>query len=192
MGSMNLTELHRRTVEGWQRTLDGVTADQWDAVTPCTEWSVRDLVNHVVGEDLWTQPLLSGMTIAEVGDRFDGDVLGEDPVGSSRAATIQATEASAKHLPDDGMVNVSWGQITAQEYVQQLAADHLIHGWDLAAATGQSRDLNPELVAAVAAWFAPNEDMVRSAGVIAERQGTSNDPQTDLLAGYGRRADWKP
>jgi len=187
---MDLMDLHRRTVEGWQRTLEGVDAGQWDSPTPCTDWNVRDLVNHVVGEDLWTQPLLAGKTIAEVGDQFDGDVLGDDPVGTSRAATSEAVAASAKHLPAGGMVNVSWGQIPAEEYVRQLASDHLIHAWDLAAATGQTRDLDPELVADVAEWFAPNEEMIRSAGVIAAHQDLAGDPQTDLLAGYGRRADW--
>lgn len=188
---MELTELHRRAVEWWQRTLEGVGADQWDDPTPCTDWNVRALVNHVVGEDLWTVPLLEGRTIAEVGDQFDGDVLGDDPISRSSSASAAAVAASEKHLPEGGMVSVSWGQIPAVEYVNQLSADHLVHGWDLAAATGQARDLDPELVAAVTEWFRPNEDMVRSAGVIAERQGSSDDPQTDLLAGYGRKADWQ-
>ncbi len=188
---MDLTELHRRTVEHWEHTLDGVTADQWNLRTPCTEWDVRALVKHVVGEDLWTQPLLSGMTVAEVGDRFDGDVLGDDPMGRGHTAAAEAVSASAKHLPERGMVSVSWGQITAEEYVSQLAADHLVHAWDLAAATGQDRSMDPELVADVAAWFAPQEEMIRSAGVLGAHQDLSGDPQTDLLAGYGRRADWE-
>jgi uncharacterized protein (TIGR03086 family) len=188
---MDLISLHRRTVENWQRTLDAVKDDQWDGPTPCTEWNVRTLVNHVVGEELWTQPLLEGKTIAEVGDQFDGDVLGDEPIARGRGTSAEAVAAADKHLPEGGMVNVSWGQITAEEYVRQLAADHLIHAWDLAAATGQSRDLEPDLVADVAEWFAPNEDMVRGAGVIAERPDIGGDPQTDLLAGYGRRADWE-
>src|SRR6266550_1525211 len=64
---------------------------QWQAATPDEDWSVRDLVNHVAGEDLWAPPLLAGSTIAEVGVRFDGDVLAADPkaawtLGSSRPA----------------------------------------------------------------------------------------------------------
>jgi len=188
---MDLTNLHRRTVENWQRTLEGVSPDLWGSPTPCTDWDVRALVNHVVGEELWTQPLLEGRTIAEVGDQFDGDVLGDDPVARGRSTSAEAAAAADKHLPEGGMVNVSWGQIPAEEYVRQLSADHLIHAWDLAAATGQSRDLDPELVAEVAEWFGPNEEMVRSAGVIAAHQDLSGDPQTDLLAGYGRRADWQ-
>ena len=58
----------------------GVGEDQWGAPTPCADWDVRELVNHVAGEDLWTAPLLEGSTIEEVGDRFDGDLLGDDPI----------------------------------------------------------------------------------------------------------------
>ncbi|HSV40901.1 MAG TPA: TIGR03086 family metal-binding protein [Nocardioidaceae bacterium] len=187
---MDLITLHRRAGENWQRTLEAVQADQWDDPTPCREWNVRQLVNHIVNEDLWTVPLLEGKTIADVGDQFDGDVLGDDPVAKSSVTWAEAAAAVDKHLPEGGMVSVSWGQIPAEEYVRQLFADHLIHAWDLAAATGQSRDLDPELVVEVAAWFAPNEDMIRSAGVIAERPDLGGDPQTELLAGYGRRADW--
>ena len=58
-------------------------------------WDVRTLVNHVVGEELWTVPLLEGRTIAEVGDRFDGDVLGavpSDVVDSAAKAAAAAFE----------------------------------------------------------------------------------------------------
>ncbi|MGZ4504808.1 MAG: maleylpyruvate isomerase N-terminal domain-containing protein, partial [Nocardioidaceae bacterium] len=64
---MDLTTLHRRSIETWTDRLARVRPDQWDAPTPCTEWSVRDLVNHVVGEDRWTVPLMHGSTISDVG-----------------------------------------------------------------------------------------------------------------------------
>ena len=187
---MDLAELHRRTVENWQRTVTGVGAEQWEDPTPCTEWNVRELVNHVTGEELWTAPLLEGATIEDVGDKFDGDVLGDDPQARCAQAAAEAITAADAHAAGGGMVNVSWGQIPAEEYVLQLSADHLIHAWDLAAATGQSRDLDPELVEEVATWFAPMEEMYRSAGAVGERPDLSGDPQTDLLAAGGRRADW--
>jgi hypothetical protein len=75
-----------------------------------------------------------------------------------------------------------------------LAADHLIHGWDLAVATGQDRNLDPELVAEVATWFANREEIMRASGVIAGRpeSGSGGNPQADLLIGYGRSPDWVP
>ncbi len=49
---MDLETLYRRTVESWTARVQTVGADQWTAVTPCADWDVRELVNHVVGEDL--------------------------------------------------------------------------------------------------------------------------------------------
>ena len=70
-----------------------VGADQWALDTPCTEWNVRTLVNHVTVEDLWVPPLLRGATIEEIGDRFDGDQLGDDPKAAWRTAHDEAVRA---------------------------------------------------------------------------------------------------
>src|SRR4051794_33871217 len=92
---MDLITLHQRATSGWTDLVTGVPNDRWDAPTPCRDWSVRDLVNHIVGEDRWTGPLLRGRTIAEVGDSLDGDLLGEDPARSSGDAATEATAAVA-------------------------------------------------------------------------------------------------
>src|SRR6476469_8499751 len=78
------------------------------------------------------------------------------------------------------------------EYVRQLVADHLVHGWDLAAATGRDRTLDPGLVAEVAAWFVGTEDAYRSGGAVGPRMPSRDDPQSDLLARFGRDAAWGP
>ncbi|HSV39638.1 MAG TPA: TIGR03086 family metal-binding protein [Nocardioidaceae bacterium] len=187
---MDIVEAHRRTVEAWQAKLDAVTADQWSNPTPCTEWSVRDLVNHVVGEELWMVPLLQGQTIADVGDRLDGDVLGEDPVATGRSASGAALAVSDEILPAGGKVLLSYGEEDASEYAWQLTADHLIHGWDLAKGAGLDTEMDPELVTAVADWFATMEDAYRSSGAIGPRTELTGNPQTDLLAAFGRSADW--
>lgn len=186
---MDASTLHHRTVDFWDATVSRVKPDQWDAATPCTEWSVRDLVNHVVGEELWTVPLIHGSTIAEVGDRFDGDVLGDDPVATSHRAAAKAAAAGDGVAPS-ARVHLSYGDEEAAEYLRQLAADHLVHGWDLAVATGGDSHLDPELVQEVANWFARYEDGYRSAGAIGPHLEASGDPQTDLLSAFGRDARW--
>jgi uncharacterized protein (TIGR03086 family) len=186
---MDTAVLHRRTVEHWQRALDGVAPEDWDRATPCSGWSVRDLVNHVVGEELWTVPLVRGATIEEVGDRFDGDVLGSDPLASSRAAATEAV-AAVERAPAGGIVHLSYGDEALDEYVRQLSADHLVHGWDLAVAVGADTRLAPELVAAVAHWFRDREELYRSAGAIGRRLHVEGDAQTQLLAAFGRDARW--
>ena len=187
---MELITLHRRAVEQWAARVAAVKNDQWGDPTPCTEWSVRELVNHLVAEELWTVPLLRGRTIAEVGSQFDGDVLGEDLLGTARTAADAAVAIVDEIAPSGGHVQLSYGEEDMGEYVRQLCADHLIHGWDLAAATGGDTCLDPELVAEVGAWFAEREGMYRSGGAIGPRAWTAGDPQSDLLAGFGRTSQW--
>lgn len=189
---MELDELYRRTLDTWTGAVRAVPDDLWDARTPCAEWSVRDLVNHVVGEDLWTAPLMQGSTIAEVGDRFDGDLLGDDPRAAAFAAAADAGTVVAETLPAAPTVHLSYGDERADEYLRQLAADHLVHAWDLIAATGGDARLDPEQVAEVAAWFAEREELYRSAGIIGERATSSGDAQGDLLAAFGRDPGWLP
>ncbi|MFP5254059.1 MAG: TIGR03086 family metal-binding protein [Actinomycetes bacterium] len=186
---MDVATLHRRTVQDWEARVDAVGDDDWVRPTPCTGWTVRDLVNHVVGEELWAVPLLEGRAIADVGDRFDGDVLGEAPHDVCHRAADAAARA-VDGAPPDGVVHLSYGDERVEEYVRQLAADHLVHGWDLSVATGGDPRLDPELVAEVAAWFVEREELYRAGGVVGPHASSGGDPQADLLAAFGRDARW--
>ena len=187
---MDLNTLYHRTVECWADVVNGVPPDQWEAPTPCRDWSVRDLVNHVVGEDRWTAPLMRGRTIADVGDTLDGDLLGDDPVRSALDAAMEATTVVADVLPGGGTVHLSYGEEQMDEYVRQIAADHLIHAWDLAVATGGDPRLDPHLVGDVAAWFADREPLYRGAGAVGPRGISHGGSQGDLLAAFGRDSAW--
>jgi uncharacterized protein (TIGR03086 family) len=185
---MNVADLHRRACERFDRYVGEIGPDRWTAPTPCAGWDVRALVNHVVAEELWTPPLMEGRTIAEVGNRFDGDVLGADPVAAHDAAAAAAIEAVSADGVLERTVHLSFGDVPGEEYAWQLTADHLIHGWDLARAIGSDDRLEPDLVAAVATWFTEREDLYRAAGAIGPRPAVSEsaDPQTVLLAAFGR------
>jgi uncharacterized protein (TIGR03086 family) len=187
---MNVNTLHHRTVEFFADRVNAVKEDQWGDPTPCTEWTVRDLVNHVTYENLWTVPLMEGATIEEVGDRFEGDVLGPDPIGSALAAARAAITSVAAQLPRGGTVQLSSGETPKEEYAMQLAADNLVHGWDLAAASGGDTRMDPQLVRAIADWFDDREEMYRGGGAISERRPLTGDAQHDLLARFGRDASW--
>jgi uncharacterized protein (TIGR03086 family) len=188
---MDVATLHRRTIETWRSRVEALTPDQWDQPTPCTDWSVRELVNHVVGEDRWTVPLVQGKTIADVGDALDGDLLGDRPVEAAEHAADAAADVVAQALPEGGKVHLSYGDEDMEEYIRQLALDHLIHAWDLAAAVGGDTTLDPELVDEVAPWFADREEMYRGAGIVGPRVEGADDPQSRLLASSGRSAAWK-
>jgi uncharacterized protein (TIGR03086 family) len=191
--TMDTVELHRRSVSGWLEQVARIGDDDWDRVTPCTAWSVRELVNHVVGEERWTVPLMQGRTLAEVGDTLDGDLLGADPPTAAREAAEEAIREAAARFADDLSVHLSYGDESADEYLRQLVADHVVHGWDLAAALGTDRVLDPSLVGAVAEWFRDKEALYREAGAIgAGVVTTATGEQARLLAAFGRDPEWTP
>jgi uncharacterized protein (TIGR03086 family) len=191
---MELVEIYRRSLAVFTDRVRQVGPDQWGAPTPCTDWDVRTLVNHVVGEDRWTVPIMAGQTIADVGSRFDGDLLGADPVASTADAAADAERAVAEPDALGRTVHLSFGDTPAEEYVRQLLADHLIHAWDLAVAIGADPNLDPTVVRACAAWYADREDTYRQAGAVAEAVTVPDGAgeQDRLLGAFGRDPGWKP
>jgi uncharacterized protein (TIGR03086 family) len=190
---MHVTELHERSVDEFLARIDRLPGDAWHRATPCPDWDVRALVNHLVHEDVWTVPLMGGATLDEVGDRFEGDLLGDDPAGNVRAACEAAVAAVASGVVAGRTVHLSFGDTPAEEYAYQLAADHLVHAWDLAAAVDGDRHLDTEVVDACSAWFSGREQAYRDAGVIGPRPRNADpdDPQGRLLVAFGRHPDWR-
>jgi uncharacterized protein (TIGR03086 family) len=186
----DVAALHRRAVAGFGARVEAVQAGDWAKATPCSEWDVRALVNHLVNEELWTPELFAGRTIAEVGDRFDGDLLGDDPKGAWASASGAAVAAVAEAGALDRIVHLSFGDFPGHVYAMQLFADHLIHTWDLARGIGGDERLDPELVEACSAWFdAGTEQAFRGAGAIGPRVDLPDgaDAQARLLARFGRQ-----
>jgi len=201
---MDVVDLYRRTLAEFTDRIRQVGPDQWSDLTPCTDWDVRALVNHVVGEDRWTAPMFAGAKIAEVveaepalgHDATDpaGDLLGDDPVANALTAAAEAETAVTAPAALERVVHLSFGDTPAEEYVRQLAADHLIHAWDLAVATGADPTMDEAAVRACADWFAGREHLYRQSGAIgpaAEVPPTASE-QDRLLAAFGRNPAWTP
>lgn len=170
---------------GW-RVLD-VPADAWDRSTPCTEWTIRDLVGHLVAEQLWAVELLNGATMEQVGDRFDGDVLGDDPQDSWTRAINESMSAWAAVGVDD-TVHLSSGETSVDEYAEQMLMDLAVHTWDLARGLGVDDELDGDVVAHVLAYVRTQEQMLRDSGLFADPVPvTEPDPQARLLGMLGRR-----
>lgn len=189
MADLDLVRLHDRALDAFRRYLAGVRSDQWHAPTPCTEWDVHDLVDHNVEENLWASELLRGRTLEEVGDRYEGDQLGDDPLGAYDRSAAAAREAARETGAADGMVHVSWGRIPAAVFLTQRMGDLVVHGWDLAEATGQDSAIDPELLEACWATHEPMAEEIRQSGVFATdvTAPPDADVQTRLLALVGRR-----
>ncbi len=177
----------RRATDGFLRRASRVANDQWSAATPCTEWDVRALVNHVAGEYVWVPEMLAGKTVADVGDRFDGDLLADDPMGRLREARQAALTALKTPGALERTVHLSFGDVPAADYARQMTIDSTIHAWDLARATGGDEVLDAELVALSYAELQRSADDWRSAGVFgAPTQPVDDSTQAKLLAITGR------
>ncbi|HEX2805210.1 MAG TPA: TIGR03086 family metal-binding protein [Kineosporiaceae bacterium] len=180
--------LYGRACAAFDRQVRAVRDPWWSAPTPCPDWTVRGLVNHVVVEDLCAAELLAGRTLADVGSSLDGDQLGAVPLQRWSEATQRALAAAAANGAMDRPVELSFGVVPGSEYAMQLFADHLVHAWDLAIALGTDLRLDSDLVEACLEWFADVEDAYRSAGAIGPRiqLPPGADRQTTLLAAFGR------
>ena len=170
--------------------IDRIAPGQWTAPTPCTEWSVRDLVNHLVGMNLVFAAMLEGGLMPERGI----DRLGADPADAFRrsAAALQAAAALPGALERSQATPV--GVATGAERLQWRVVDLLVHGWDLSQANGVTADppagLAEEALALVQARL-PGQPR---AGRFADPQPVRDDaPVLDRLAAFtGRPVPWTP
>jgi uncharacterized protein (TIGR03086 family) len=168
-----------------------VDPDAWTNQTPCTEWDVRDVVNHMTSEHLWAADLLGGKTVADVGDRYDGDVLGDDPVAAWDRAGRGSREAWQRARPGD-QVNLSRGDTPVEHYATEMLVDLAVHGWDVARGAGLEDGLqrmDPDTVSYLLPFIRKHQRAYAGTGLFAARVPTdSEDPQVQLLALLGRRS----
>ncbi|HEV2374324.1 MAG TPA: TIGR03086 family metal-binding protein [Streptosporangiaceae bacterium] len=185
----DIAELHGRALESTGAIIAGIPPDRWHDSTPCEGWDVRVLVNHVVSGNLWAAELAAGATIDDVGGQFDGDLLGSDPALPYAESAKSAAAAFRRPGALDAMCAVSYGPVPGSVYAGHRFIDVFIHGWDLAAATGQDATLDEGLLEACQKVLEPQLEAFREAGAFG---GEVDVPpgvsaQTRFLAQLGRR-----
>jgi len=188
--AVDLPNVHEQALQHTGRYVAGVNDGQWHDATPDEAWDVRTLVNHIVSGNFWVAPLVDGKTIDEVGDRYDGDILGDDPV---EAYQRSAKEAAAAFNASGAMAApcaVSYGPVPGEIYAGHRFIDVLIHGWDLAKATGQDATLPAGLVEAAFEVVEPQKDLLAASGMFGSNVNVAADAdrQTRLLGELGRQA----
>jgi len=142
---------HQRAQDVFAGVLANVSADQLGAPTPCTEWTIDDLIEHVIGGNEQVGPW---------GGSPDAPAARPgNMVGDHQAAAAAAHEFFARPDGLSTMYKLPFGEVPGQIFIGMRTSDVLTHAWDLAAATGQSTDLDPELaaeqLAAVRAFVGP-------------------------------------
>src|SRR5712691_2809615 len=188
-----LVELQGRCGRRFAALVAGVGSEQWHDDTPCSEWAVRTLVHHLLSEQRWVPPMFEGLTIEQVGDRFEGDLMGDDASIWPGLLASSMEEARAVVAQPDALewtVHLSFGDASGQEYVMQLTVDLAIHAWDLARATGQDDALDPDAVALLLPWTEASADLAAGSGMFGRRIDPGPDAPDDvrLLGLLGRSA----
>lgn len=186
---MDIAEVHTRALGATRGYVAGVQDSQWGAPTPCEDWDVRTLVNHVVSGNEWAAALAAGWTIDEVGDRLDGDILGDDPLEAYDASAERAGAAFRAPGALEAPCAVSYGPVPGEVYAGHRVLDLLVHGWDLATATGQDATLDPRLVTAGLVVLLPQAELLAASGAFGAPTdlGEDADPQARLLGLTGRQ-----
>lgn len=184
---MRAPHLHfRSALEEMGRRLDALPDDVWDRPTPCAEWTVRDLVDHVAEEASWARSVLAPSSALGAG--VGADSTSEDPIARWYEARRGLVPSLATADVLDRTIELETGTVRARDVLPELTVDHLVHAWDLARATGGDTHLDPELVTECAAWFDEHEEQWREAGEIGPALNLPDDagPQQVLLARFGR------
>ncbi|MFI1399916.1 TIGR03086 family metal-binding protein [Streptomyces sp. NPDC020681] len=182
---------HTEALKLFSERVHAVRADQWDDPTPCTEWSVRDLVNHLTAEQLWVPDLVSdGASIEDIGDAYDGDVLGRHPRATWDAAARDARKAFGEPGALARTVELSYGETPVVAYCAQMITDAVVHSWDLARAIGAPERLPDALVIFALDEVTPYASALAKTGLFAPpiEPPPGDSHQTRLLALLGRRA----
>jgi len=122
--------------------ISNIRADQWSAPTPCPDWTVRQLVNHLIGMNRVFAALLAGQPPPP---RPPADHVEDDPVGAYRDSAAALQAASGRPGVLEGTYHGPLGTATGAERLQIRLYDLLAHGWDLAQATEQPADLPDDL-----------------------------------------------
>jgi len=124
--------------------ISNIRAGQWSAPTPCPDWTVRQLVDHLTGMNRVFAALLAGQPPPP---RPPADHIDEDPAGAFRDSAAALLAAFGRPGVLERAYPGPLGTATGAERLKIRLYDLLAHGWDLAQATGQPADLPDDLAA---------------------------------------------
>jgi uncharacterized protein (TIGR03086 family) len=141
-------ETFSRAAKSTSSVLAGVEPSAMEDPTPCASWTVRELLNHVVGGlDFFA-------VIAETGrppERTEGDYTAGDFAGGYQDAAERFVRALSAPGAMERTYQLPIGEVPAKVVLGIASTDTFVHGWDLARATGQSSDLDPDLAVSLLA-----------------------------------------
>lgn len=181
---------------------DRITPPQWDQRVP--EWfqmqttngtrpgSLREVANYHAYDEAWIPDTFAGRSMDDVGaDRFDGDLLGEDPAASYRQLSDEAIAAVQAIDDPDRTVHFSYGDYPAREALWHVTLFRTMRSHDFARMVGaQDMHLPVPLVEGMWDIVEPHADEWRQYGVLPPSVEVSPDAPLEqrFLALVGREA----
>ena len=135
--------------------VDGVRADQWDDPTPCDEWTVRNLVRHMVVGNQVFAAVLSGTPLAEAGTTALAAPPPDDLAGAFRESAGRLVAAFGQPGALEQIVTIPVGTMPGSGAARIRVVEMLVHGWDLAEATGQATAFPEDLAEQALAFTRP-------------------------------------
>lgn len=134
------------TAQAWVADLiEGVRDDQWGAPTPCDGWTVTDLVGHLLA----VQGRIAAQPQGDVNHLPREIPVPDHPADAFRAASVETTTAWADDATLTRVVTRPYGEVPGAAAVVDFTNEMVVHGWDLATATGQPADTLDDLAAAL-------------------------------------------
>lgn len=177
--------------------IDGIVAADLDAPTPCSDWTVRDLLSHLVAVEDRIVHIAGGGKPFEVPSRVEGIADTEWPTAwHARVAPVEQA------LTDDALLSREWahpaGPMPGFRAIAIYASELAVHAWDLARALGRDAELNQEVAAAVVGPITaalPAEPRGAALGIpFGPVVPVSQDapPYARLVGWVGRDPEWTP
>ncbi len=173
----------------FERRLRLVRDDQWADPTPCPEWTVRDLVNHVVSAARTYALLVNGCSREQASEALHEDALGDDPLAAFLHLDGVLHDAFRQPGALERVCMHPMGDVPAALLLRARGTEGAIHTWDLARSIGADEQLDPRLVDHALRHLIDMSEVFVEAGAIAPPTGPTDEsvePQTRMLRLAGR------
>ena len=137
---MDTLKAMQRVIDQTATIVEGTTLSQLGSPTPCTDWTVRDVINHITGgATMFAVCIEEGSCPDELlGQLVTGDNLGDDYKSAFRQAANRALEAGNRNGALEKVVKLPFGEMPAGVALNLAVFDVTTHAADLARATGQT------------------------------------------------------
>lgn len=187
---MDLVTLYKKALDHTGGIVAGVTKDQFDRSTPCSEFDVRALLQHTIGGQAMFTALAGGEKIDL--PSTPPDMVGDDHVGAYQTTAERAAQAWSDPAVLGRTIHFPFGEMPGMRAIGVLLLETALHGWDLAKATGQNTEIPADIAAAlkIGMQMAPIPPQFRGDGMPFQNEITVPDDasDTDKIAAYfGRK-----